>query len=48
MLINNIKELCGIVEDGSLWKAGSAMSKVKRIKNAYLYIKVARFPTMAR
>ena len=39
MLIINIKELCGIVEDGSLWKAGSAMSKVKRIKNAYLYIK---------
>ena len=30
MLINNIKELCGIVEDGSLWKAGSAMSEVKR------------------
>ena len=39
MLIINIKELCGIVEDGSLWKAGSAMSDVKRIKNAYLYIK---------
>ena len=39
MLITNIKELSGIVEDGSLWKAGSAMSKVKRIKNAYLYIK---------
>ena len=39
MLINNIKELCGIVEDGSLWKAGSAMSDVKRIKNAYLLIK---------
>lgn len=39
MLIKNIKELCGIVEDGSLWKAGSAMSDVKRIKNAYLYIK---------
>ena len=39
MLIINIKELCGIVEDGSLWKAGSAMSEVKRIKNAYLLIK---------
>ena len=39
MLIINIKELCGIVEDGSLWKAGSAMSQVTRIKNAYLYIK---------
>lgn len=39
MLIINIKELCGIVEDGSLWKAGSAMSDVKRIKNAYLLIK---------
>ena len=39
MLITNIKELCGIVEDGSLWKAGSAMSDVKRIKNAYLLIK---------
>ena len=39
MLITNIKELCGIVENGSLWKAGSAMSDVKRIKNAYLYIK---------
>ena len=39
MLIVNIKELCGIVEDGSLWKAGSAMSEVKRLKNAYLLIK---------
>lgn len=39
MLIKNIKELCGIVEDGSLWKAGSAMSDVKRIQNAYLLIK---------
>ena len=39
MLITNIKELCGIVEDGRLWKAGSAMSDVKRIKDAYLYIK---------
>lgn len=39
MLIINIKELCGIVEDGILWKAGSAMSDVKRIKNAYLLIK---------
>ena len=39
MLVINIKELCGIVEDGSLWKAGSAMSQVTRIKNAYLYIK---------
>ena len=39
MLITNIRELCGIVEDGSLWKAGSAMSQVTRIKNAYLYIK---------
>ena len=39
MLIKNIKELCGIVEDGILWKAGSAMSDVKRIKNAYLLIK---------
>jgi imidazolonepropionase len=39
MLIINIKELCGIVENGILWKAGSAMSDVKRIKNAYLYIK---------
>lgn len=39
MLIINIKELCGIVEDGSLWKAGSAMSQVTRIKNAYLLIK---------
>ena len=39
MLIINIKELCGIVENGILWKAGSAMSDVKRIKNAYLLIK---------
>lgn len=39
MLIINIKELCGIVEDGSLWKAGAAMSQVTRIKNAYLLIK---------
>lgn len=39
MLIKNIKELCGIVEDGILWKAGSAMSDVKRIQNAYLLIK---------
>ena len=39
MLIINIKELCGIVENGIVWKAGSAMSDVKRIKNAYLLIK---------
>ena len=39
MLIINIKELCGIVEDGSIMKAGFAMSEVKRIKNAYLLIK---------
>lgn len=39
MLIHNIKELCGIVEDGCLMKAGSAMSEVQRIKNAYLYIR---------
>lgn len=39
MLITNIKELCGIVEDGSLMKAGAAMSEVGRKKNAYLYIK---------
>ena len=39
MLITNIKELCGIVEDGSLMKAGAAMSELGRIKNAYLYIK---------
>ena len=49
MLITNIKELCGIVEDGSLMKAGAAMSEVERIKNAYLYIKgskIADYGTM--
>ncbi len=49
MLITNIKELCGIVEDGSLMKAGAAMSEVGRIKNAYLYIKgskIADYGTM--
>ncbi|MCQ2318984.1 MAG: imidazolonepropionase [Bacteroidales bacterium] len=39
MLITNIKELCGVLEDGSLMKCGAAMSEVGRIKNAYLYIK---------
>ena len=39
MLIVNIKELVGIVEDGSLMKAGAAMSEVNRIENAFLYIK---------
>ena len=39
MLIINIKELVGIVEDGSLMKAGVAMSEVNRIENAFLYIK---------
>ena len=39
MLIINIKELVGIVEDGSLMKAGAAMSEVNRIENAFLYIK---------
>ena len=49
MLITNIKELCGIVEDGSLMKAGAAMSELGRIKNAYLYIKgskIADYGTM--
>lgn len=49
MLITNIKELCGVLEDGSLMKAGAAMSKVGRIKNAYLYIKgskIADYGTM--
>ena len=49
MLITNIKELCGIVEDGSLMKAGAAMSEVGRKKNAYLYIKgskIADYGTM--
>ncbi len=39
MLIYNIKELCGVLEDGSLWKAGAEMSQLTRIKNAFLYIK---------
>ena len=39
MLIINIKELVGIVEDGSLMKAGAAMSEVNRIENAFLYIR---------
>lgn len=39
MLIYNIKELCGVLEDGSLWKAGAEMSRLTRIKNAFLYIK---------
>ena len=49
MLITNIKELCGVLEDGSLMKAGAAMSEVGRIKNAYLYIKgskIADYGTM--
>lgn len=39
MLIINIKELCGIVEDGKLLKRGAEMSELNRIENAYLYIK---------
>lgn len=39
MLIYNIKELCGVLEDGSLWKASAEMSQLTRIKNAFLYIK---------
>ncbi|MCQ2306895.1 MAG: imidazolonepropionase [Bacteroidales bacterium] len=39
MLITNIKELCGVLEDGSLMKAGIEMAELGRIKNAYLYIK---------
>lgn len=39
MLVYNIKELCGVLEDGSLWKAGAEMSQLTRIKNAFLYIK---------
>lgn len=39
MLIYNIKELCGVLEDGSLLKAGAEMSQLTRIKNAFLYIK---------
>lgn len=39
MLIYNIKELCGVLEDGSLWKAGAEMSQLTRIKNAFIYIK---------
>lgn len=39
MIIYNIKELCGVLEDGSLWKAGAEMSQLTRIKNAFLYIK---------
>lgn len=49
MLITNIKELCGIVEDGSLMKAGIEMAELGRIKNAYLYIKgskIADYGTM--
>lgn len=49
MLITNIKELCGVLEDVSLWKAGAAMAEVGRIKNAYLYIKgskIADYGTM--
>lgn len=39
MLIINIKQLCGIVEDGLLLKKGAEMSELKRIDNAFLYIK---------
>ncbi len=39
MLINNIKELCGIIDDGLMVKAGVGMSEVKRIKNAFLLIR---------
>lgn len=49
MLITNIKELCGIVEDGSPMKCGAEMSELGRIKNAYLYIKgskIADYGTM--
>lgn len=42
MLINNIRELCGIIDDDSLIKAGTEMSKVKRIKNAFLLIRGAK------
>lgn len=49
MLITNIKELCGVLEDGSLMKAGIEMAELGRIKNAYLYIKgskIADYGTM--
>ena len=49
MLITNIKELVGVLEDGSLMKAGAAMSEVNRIPNAFLYIKgkkIADYGTM--
>lgn len=49
MLITNIKELCGVLEDGSLMKSGAGMSELGRIKNAYLYIKgskIADYGTM--
>lgn len=42
MLINNIRELCGIIDDDFLIKAGTEMSKVKRIKNAFLLIRGAK------
>lgn len=49
MLIINIKQLCGIVEDGQLLKKGAEMSELKRIDNAFLYIKgkkIADYGTM--
>lgn len=49
MLITNIKELCGVLEDGSLMKAGAQMSELGRLKNAFLYIKgskIADYGTM--
>lgn len=39
MLIVNIKELCGVEEDGKLLKRGVEMSELNRIKDAFLYIK---------
>lgn len=49
MLITNIKELCGVLEDGSLMKCGAEMAALGRIKNAYLYVrgsKIADYGTM--
>ena len=39
LLIKNIKELIQVEDTACKWKAGSAMSKLNTIKNAYLIIK---------
>jgi imidazolonepropionase len=39
LIVNNIKELLGIIDEDVLLVKGSDMSKVNRIKDAYIYVK---------